>query len=115
MAGHINPISIKSKELDEKMETELNNSYSDYEIDQIKWIENNLEIQLSFEDRIEKLMFIWASELNIDFKYGDYIGKALIFQIDFKKLENKGYEIIINASPMGFISFKCNSIQINKS
>jgi hypothetical protein len=114
MAWHINPILIESKKLNEKMGTELNNSYSDYTIDQIKWNEDgtNLLIQLSFETKLEELCFVGVSNLIINFEYKDYVGKALIFQIDFKKLEDKEYEILINASPMGSITLKCNSIQI---
>jgi hypothetical protein len=96
------------------------NGLGDFRLCSIAWSESGSDLSLVFDPpgtRTDQLVITlaWATEVNMEMKFGEYSGKPLVSEAYFDRkpgVDLYKVRIYFGGAPDGYVSLSCNEIHV---
>ena len=88
----------------------------DVGINGIRWQgdrSNNILFDLSVGYWRGELTCTWVSDLKVALDYGEYGGVIPAFDCEIARIENGGWSVIFDLSPVGSVILNCHDLQLD--
>ena len=74
---------------------------------------NDILFDLSVAEWRGELTCFWVSDLKIALDYDEYGGVIPAFDCEITPVENAGWSVVFDLSPVGSVTLKCNDLQLD--